>query len=88
MPRQKKILETISRRECLVLEEVKESTTLRQNLSDGRIIRTDGKGFWICQGYPRSKIISFYGYAPRGWNRRFAYYEDFSRSYEVEADYS
>lgn len=80
MAREKTIIANLGG--CIALERVEEKTTIRQNLPDGGIIRTDGKGFWI------TPFGAYYGQTPPGWDRRRAYYEDFSRSYEFEADYS
>lgn len=88
MARTKKWIEVIDRHNGIVLEEVTETTTLRQNLPNGGVIRTDGRGFWICNNVPSTPFRSFYGTSPSEWDRTRAYYEDFSRSYEMEADYS
>jgi hypothetical protein len=79
MARQKQYLHRTGRFTCM--ERVTESTTVRQNLPNGKVIRTDEKGFWI------TPQMTYYGQTPPEWNRQHAYYEDYSRSYEFEADY-
>lgn len=70
------------------MEGVTETTNLRQNLPDGGVIRHDeGTGFWIVKGTKISMNGAFYGTPPKGWNRQYAFYENYSRYYEGEFDY-
>ena len=81
MPRTKKRLRKIGY--CVVEELVTETFTLRQNLRGGDVLRSDGENFWYD-----SRIGSWYGVAPKGWDETLAFAENFTRSYECEADYS
>lgn len=64
------------------IEKVIDTFTLRQDLPDGSIIRTDGKGLWM------HRRMTWMGQAPKEWDPSKAVKEDHKVEYSLEVDYS
>lgn len=83
MGRTKRRKQVVSQRDAICIEEVTESTTLKQTLPDGNVIRHDPPDFWVD-----TRFGSWTGTAPTGWDPTQAIEEAWEISYEYEMDYS
>ena len=67
---------------CVYMERWTETYTLRQDLPDGTVLRSDGKCLWSANG------TSWKGMPPKKWDDSKAVKDDYVTSFELEGDYS